>query len=86
VAPLLVDHGYRSSWRVALLGLAAFTCKVPHLPAVEAWKVASGRLLLWPNGSLPWWWSRSMVELLLLLRLELPLLELWVIAPILLLL
>jgi hypothetical protein len=65
--------------------------KVPHLLAVEAWKVA-GRKLLWrPDGSLLRWWSQSTVELLLLLLLwllllELPLLELWVIAPILLLL
>jgi hypothetical protein len=36
-------------------------------------------------GSLPWWWVRSMVDLLLLLLslLESPSLELWVIAPIL---
>jgi hypothetical protein len=72
-----------------MLGLSSFIHKVPHLPIVEAWKVAGGRLLWWPDGSLLWWWSRSMVELLLLLlllRLELPLLVLWVIAPILLLL
>jgi hypothetical protein len=43
-------------------------------------------------GSLLWWWGRSTVEMLLLLLLlrllllELPRLELWVIAPILLLL
>jgi hypothetical protein len=64
--------------------------KVPHLPIVEAWKVASGKLLWWPNGSLLRWWSRSTVELLLLLlsllRLELSLLVLWVISIILLLL
>jgi hypothetical protein len=59
--------------------------KVPHLLAVEAWKVASGRLMWWPDGSLLCWWTRSMVELLLL-RLELSLLVPWVIAPILLLL
>jgi hypothetical protein len=88
LAPLLVDHGCRSSWRVALLGAAEFTSKVPHLPTIEAWKVAGGRLPWWPDGSLLWWWSRTMVELmlLLLLRLELPLLVLWAIAPILLLL
>jgi hypothetical protein len=62
---------------------------VAHLLAVEAWKVAGGKLMWWPDGSLLRWWSRSTVELLLLLRLlllELPLLELWVMAPILLLL
>jgi hypothetical protein len=59
------------------------------LPQVEAWKVASGRLLWWPDDRLLRWWSRSTVELLLLLwllRLELPRLILWVIALILLLL
>jgi hypothetical protein len=67
--------------------------EVAHLSAVVAWKVASGNLLWWPDGSLLLWWSRSMVELLLLLLLlllcplllELPLLELWAMAPILLL-
>jgi hypothetical protein len=65
---------------------------MPHLPAVEAWEVVGGKLLWRPDGSLLWWWSMSMVELLLLLLLlqllllELPLLELWAIAPILLLL
>jgi hypothetical protein len=61
----------------------------PMLPQVEAWKVASGRLLWWPDDRLLRWWSRSTVELLLLLwllRLELPRLILWVIALILLLL
>jgi hypothetical protein len=58
---------------------------VAHLPAVEAWKVAGGKLLWWPNGSPLWRWSRGTVELLLLL-LELPRLELWAMAPILLLL
>jgi hypothetical protein len=53
------------------------------LPTVEAWKVAGGKLLWWPNGSLLRWWSRSTVELLLL---ELPWLELWVTVLILLLL
>jgi hypothetical protein len=71
--------------RVALLGLAAFSSEVAHLPTVEAWKVAGGKLLWWPDGSLLRQWSRGTVELLLLL-LELPRLELWVMAPILLLL
>jgi hypothetical protein len=87
--PLLIDHRCRNSWRVTLLGYAAFSSKVAHLLAVEAWKVAGGKLLWWPDGSLLRWWSRSTVELLLLLRLlllELPRLELWVMAPILLLL
>jgi hypothetical protein len=70
-----------------LLGLAAFSSKVVHLLAIEAWKVAGGKLLWWPGGSLLWQWSRSTVELLLLLfgllLLELPQLELWAIAPIL---
>jgi hypothetical protein len=58
---------------------------------VEAWKVV-GRKLLWrPDDSLLWLWSRSTIELLLLLLLrllllKLPRLELWLIAPILLLL
>jgi hypothetical protein len=91
MAPLLVDHECRGSRRAALLGLAAFSSKVAHHTTVEAWEVA-GRKMLWRhNGSLLWWWSRSMVELLLLLLLwllllELPWLELWVLAPILLLL
>jgi hypothetical protein len=67
--------------------------EVAHLSAVVAWKAASGNLLWWPDGSLLLWWSRSKVELLLLLLLlllcplllELPLLELWAMAPILLL-
>jgi hypothetical protein len=64
---------------------------VPHLPTLEAWEVAGGKLLWWPDGNLLWWWSRSTIELLLLLLLwllllELPRLELWAIAPILLLL
>jgi hypothetical protein len=90
MAPLLVDHGCQSSRCVALLGLATFSSKVAHLPTIEAWKVASGKLLWWPGGSLLWWWCRSMVELLLLLLLrlllEFPRLELWATAPILLLL
>jgi hypothetical protein len=73
-----------------LLGLAAFSSKVAHLTTVEAWKVAGGELLWRPGGILLWRWSRSTVELLLLLLwlllLKLPQLELWVIAPILLLL
>jgi hypothetical protein len=56
---------------------------VARLPAVEAWKAAGGKLL--------WRWGRVTVELLLLLLLwllllELSRLELWVMAPILLLL
>jgi hypothetical protein len=91
MAPLLIDHGCRSSWRVALLRLAALKSKVAHLPAVESWKVAGGELLWWSNGSLLQRWSRGTIELLLLLLLwllllELPWLELWATAPILLLL
>jgi hypothetical protein len=91
MALLLIDHGCRSSRRVALLRQAAFLSKVAHLPTVEAWKVASGNLLWWPDGSLLQRWSRGMVELLLLLLrrrllLELPRLEFWATAPILLLL
>jgi hypothetical protein len=91
MAPLLIDHRCQSSRRVALLGQMAFSSKVAHLPAVEAWKVAGGKLLWWPDGSLLWRWSRGMVELLLLLLLrllllDLPRLELSAIAPILLLL
>jgi hypothetical protein len=67
-----------------LLGLAALSSKVPHLPTFIAGKV-TGRNVLWcPNGSLLQWWCRSTVELLLLCLLELPRLELWVIAPVLL--
>jgi hypothetical protein len=89
MAPLLIDHGCWSSWRVALLGQAAFSSKVAHLLTVEAWKVAGGKLLWWHDGSLLRQWSRGMIELLLLLLLlcllllELPQLELWAIAPIL---
>jgi hypothetical protein len=63
-----------------------------QLPTVEAQKVIVGSLLRWPNYILLWPWGRSTVELLLLLLLlrllllELPRLEFWVIAPILLLL
>jgi hypothetical protein len=74
-----------------LLGLVAFSSKVAHLPTVEAWKVVGWEMLWRPSGSLLWQWGRSTVELLLLLLLwllllKLPRLELWVIAPILLLL
>jgi hypothetical protein len=89
--PLLIDHGCRSSWQVALLGQTAFLSKVTHLPVVEAWKVAGGKLLWWLDGSLLRRWCRGTIELLLLLLLrllllELPRLELWVMGPILLLL
>jgi hypothetical protein len=66
---------------------AAFSSEVAHLPVVEAWKVAGRKLLWWHDGSLLRRWSRGTVELLLLLRLlllELPWLELCVMAPILL--
>jgi hypothetical protein len=88
MAPLLVYHGCWSSRRVALLRQAAFPSEVAHLPAVEAWKVAGGKLLWWSDGSLLWWWGRGMIELLLrlLLLLELSRLKLWVMAPVLLLL
>jgi hypothetical protein len=91
VAPLLIDHGCQSSQRVALLGQTAFSSKVAHPPTIEAWKVASGKLLRWPDGSLLRQWCRGTVELLLLLLLwllllELSQLELWAITPILLLL
>jgi hypothetical protein len=91
MAPLLIDHGCQSPQRVALLGQAAFLSEVAHRPAVEAWKVAGGKLLWWPDGSLLWWWSRGTVELLMLLLLRLLLLELlrlelWAITPIMLLL
>jgi hypothetical protein len=69
MAPLLIDHGCQSSRRVALLRQAAFSSKVAHLPTVEAWKVVSGKLLWWPDGSLLRRWSRATVELLLLLLL-----------------
>jgi hypothetical protein len=75
MTPLLIDHWCRSSRRVALLSQVALSSKVAHLPTVEAWKVASGKLLWWPNGSLLRW-SRGTVELLLLLLLQLLLLEL----------
>jgi hypothetical protein len=88
MAPLLIDHGCRSSQWVVLLGLATFSCKVAHLPAAEAWEVAGRKLLWWPDCSLLLQWSRGTIELLLLrlLLLELSQLELWTIAPILLLL
>jgi hypothetical protein len=85
MAPLLIDHGCRSPWQVALLGQVAFSSEVAHFLIVEAWKVAGGKLLWWPDGSLLRWWSRGTIELLLLL-LELPQLELWAMAPILVLL
>jgi hypothetical protein len=81
MAPLLIKHGCRSSRRVAFLRQAALSRKVAHLPAVEAWKVAGGKLLWWLDGSLLQRWSRGTIELLLL---ELPRLELWAMAPILL--
>jgi hypothetical protein len=84
MAPLLIDHGCQSLWRVALLGQASFSIEVAHLPAVEAWNVAGGKLLWWPDGSRLRQWSRGTVEPLLLL-LELQQLELWAMAPILLL-
>jgi hypothetical protein len=40
---------------------------VAHLPTVESWKVAGGKLLWWFDGSLLRQWSSGMVELLLLL-------------------
>jgi hypothetical protein len=90
MASLLIDLWCRSSRRVALLGQTAFSSKVAHLSAVGAWKVAGKKLLWLPNGSLLRRWSRGTVELLLLLLrlllLELPRLELLMIAPILLLL
>jgi hypothetical protein len=88
MAPLLIDHKCRSSWRAALLRQAALSSKVAHHPIVEAWKVASGKLLWWPDGSLLQRWSRGTVEplLLRLLLLELSQLELWAMTPILLLL
>jgi hypothetical protein len=60
-----------------------------QLSVVDAWKAAVGSLLCWPDCSLLWRWGRSMVELLLLLRLlllKLLQLELWTIALVLLLL
>jgi hypothetical protein len=67
MAPLLIDDRCRSSQCVALLGQTAFSSKVAHLPTVEAWKVASEKLMWRPDGSLLRRWSRGMVELLLLL-------------------
>jgi hypothetical protein len=88
MAPLLIDHGRRSSRRVALLGQTTFSSKVAHLPTVEAWKVIGRKLLWWPDGSLLWRWCRGTAELLLLRLLlqELQRLELWAIDPIMLLL
>jgi hypothetical protein len=86
MAPLLVYHWCRSLRRVALLGQAAFPSEVAHLPIVEVWKVASGKLLWWPDYSLLRWSGRGMVEVLLrlLLLLELSQLKLWAMAPVLL--
>jgi hypothetical protein len=53
---------------------------------VEAWKAVVGSPLWWPDCNLLRRWGRITVELLLLLSLELPRLEFWAIAPILLLL
>jgi hypothetical protein len=91
MAPLLIDHGCRSSWRIALLGQTTFSSKMTHFPTVEAGKVVGGKLLWWPGGSLLWQRCRCTIELLLLLLLrlllqELPQLDLWAIDPILLLL
>jgi hypothetical protein len=52
MAPLLINHGCRSLRRVAFLRQAALSSKVAHLPVVEAWEVAGGELLWWPDGSL----------------------------------
>jgi hypothetical protein len=89
MAPLLIDHECQSSQCVALLRQAAFSSKVAHLPTVEAWKGAGGKLLWWPDGSLLRCFGRGTVELLLLLLLwllllELLRLELWAMDPILL--
>jgi hypothetical protein len=73
LAPLLINHGCQSSQRVALLGLAALSSKVPHLPVIVAGEVTGGKLLCQPDGSLVQQWGRTMVELLLL---KLPRLEL----------
>jgi hypothetical protein len=65
---------------------------VAHLPIVEAWKATDSKLLWWLDYSLLRWWGKGTVELLLLLLrwllllLELPRLELWAMAPIMLLL
>jgi hypothetical protein len=45
----------------------AWAGEVSHLFAIEAHKVATWDLLWWLDYSLLWRWSRSMVELLLLL-------------------
>jgi hypothetical protein len=63
--------------------------EMSQLPIDEAWKVTVGSLLWWPDCNLLCQWGRSMVEPLLLLLLlwmlllELPWLELWMIALIL---
>jgi hypothetical protein len=83
MAPLLIYHGCRSSRRPTLLAQAALLSEVTHLLTGEAWKIACGKLLWWPDGSLLWWWGRGMVELLLLLLLQLLLrMELWAMGPI----
>jgi hypothetical protein len=69
-----------------LLWHEALISEMSQLSAVEARKAVVGSLLWWLDCSLLRWWDRSMVELLLLLLLELPWLELWAIAPVLLLL
>jgi hypothetical protein len=54
----------------------ALSSKVARLLKVEASKVAGGKLLWWPDGSLLRRWGRGTIELLLLLLLWLLLLEL----------
>jgi hypothetical protein len=59
----------------------------PDGSQVQRWArsaVTGGKLLWWPDGSQVQQWARSAVELLLLCLLELPRLELWTIAPVLL--
>jgi hypothetical protein len=91
-ALMMIGHGCRSLRGIVLLWHQALTGEMSQLPAVEARKVTVGSLLWWPDCILLWRWGRSAVELLLLLLLlrllllKLPRLELWVIAPILLLL
>jgi hypothetical protein len=64
-----------------LLGLVALSSIVPHLPIVVVGGVIGGKLPWRPDGILLQRWGRSMVELLLLLLLlELPRLELWAVA------
>jgi hypothetical protein len=71
------------------VGHETLTGEVSNFSTIVAWKAADGSLLWWTDYSLLRRWSMSRVELLLLLlllRLELPLLVLRPIAPILLLL